>query len=251
MSNILFICALAEEKKALSQLLGDIIDHHCIHEKLNVYLEQYKHRQLNVYVCQSGMGNVNASAKLALILNTFDIQQIILIGVGGALDPQLNIGDMVISEQVIQHDYCSSLAEGRFLMQPGDLILNAEQSDHYDPIIRSSPSLINPDQLAHPQVNILPGLIASGGEFVGTSTRKNTIHLQCQQALLVDMEASGIAAIAKQCQIPFIVAKTVSDKLHSDGSISQDFDQFLNDASRNAAIVGQLILQHLNANHVS
>ena len=60
------------------------------------------------------------------------------------------------------------------------------------------------------------------------------------------MEASAIAFIAKQYQCPFIVAKTVSDRLHSDGSISSDFSTFLTTASSNAAAIAILMIDAID-----
>jgi 5'-methylthioadenosine/S-adenosylhomocysteine nucleosidase len=249
MKNILFICALNEEKTALTNLLGALKHTHHLSKALNVSVEQYQHQDLTIYVSESGMGSVNAASKLAIILQHFNIDQILLIGVGGALHSSLEIGDMLVTDQVIQHDYYSSLAQGDYLMRPGDLILDPEQSNGYNPVLASNGGLFPINQLKHTEINIVNGIIASGSEFVGTSERKNAIHQRCQKAMLVDMEACAIATIANQSNIPFVVAKTVSDKLHADGSISQDFSQFLVHASRNAAIIAQLILDLINTHN--
>ena len=246
MTSILFICALAEEKQALIERLGTRLQRHCINQPLSLVVDQYAAGTLDLYVSQSGMGNVNAGAKLALILQQLSIDQIILIGVAGALHPSLKIGDMVISDRVIQHDYFSSLASGHYLMQPGELILEPAQSVNYDPILHSVQSPLQLSALTHRAVKVIEGLTASGSEFVGTATRKQAIHQQCHGALIVDMEASGIATIANQYQIPFLIAKTVSDELHSDGTVSRDFSSFLINASRNAAIIASLIISKNN-----
>jgi len=242
MSHLLFICALEQEQDALLEQLGQHYEIITVSEKLALQCYQYNYGQHRVFVCLSGMGNVNAGTKLALILEYTTIDQIVLLGVGGALHSDLNIGDMVISNQVIQHDYCSSLNQGRFLMKPGELILDQHSAKNYDPVLTSHPSLLTLDRLNKQTITIYHSIIASGSEFVGNATRKQQIHKQCQSALLVDMEASSIASIAGQYNTPFIIAKTVSDKLHSDGNISNDFVKFLDSASRNAAIVAQHII---------
>ena len=249
MNNILFICALAEEKAALTETLSSMLKQLIISAPLQLHLEQYQQQHLNIYVCESGMGNVNAGVKLALILASVEIQQIVLIGVGGALTSTLEIGEMVISDGVIQHDYYSSLTQGDYLMRPGELILEPDQAQQYDPIMRSQVSELDLSQLQHPQVKVRYGLIASGCEFVGTAARKQHIHRQCQNALLVDMEACAIAQVANQHTVPFVIAKTVSDKLHSDGSIGSDFSSFLSNASRNAAIIAGLIIDKASTQH--
>jgi len=249
MSSILFICALPEEKKALTDILPPLTGSQCLNSSLSLDVEHYQEGCLDIYVSQSGMGNVNAGAKLALILAQFKIDQIVLIGVAGALHPKLRIGDMVLSSQVIQHDYYSSLKEGNYLMKPGDLILSCDQAHDYNPILESFESQLQLPALQHQSINVLEGIVASGNEFVGTAARKNSIHAQCQNALIVDMEASAIAHIANSFQVPFLIAKTVSDELHSDGSISSDFSSFLLNASRNAAIIAKLIIENNSESH--
>lgn len=246
MASILFICALTEEKKSLVENLSPLIKRHLINNTLNLQVEQYREGSLDVFVSQSGMGNVNAGVKLALILEKISIDQIILIGVGGALHSDLKIGDMVISDSVIQHDYYSSLESGNYLMKPGDLILDPKQAEHYNPQLQSKLSPLQLTPLHHPSIHITAGITASGSEFVGTAPRKQAIHKQCQGALIVDMEASAIAVIANQYNIAFLITKTVSDELRSDGSISHDFSSFLINASRNSAIIARLIIAKNN-----
>ncbi len=246
MHNILFICALSAEKQALIDRLGDNFEVLTISACLNLTVLKYPHQQRNLFITESGMGGINAGIKLALILEQFPIDQIILLGVGGALHHSLNIGDMIITDKVIQHDYFSSLASGNYLMHPGELILSAPLTTSPCPIIQSTSSvygtaLINSAK-QHPSIRVIEGLIASGSEFVGTEPRKNIIHQQAHQALLVDMEAAAVAVVANQYQCPFIVAKTVSDRLHSDASASIDFSAFLTTASKNAAEIAMQII---------
>ncbi|MGB1238252.1 MAG: hypothetical protein ACPG4U_08575 [Pseudomonadales bacterium] len=244
MANLLFITALPQEQDALLTALALPAVQCVVSRPLSLTLHSLSRGEDCIYITQSGMGNVNAGAKLALILERYSIDQIVLIGVGGALCSALEIGEMVISDRVIQHDYFSSLEDGNFLMRPGDLHLSSEQSLGYDPVLQSPVHKIDLHQLCTQSQGMYQALIASGCEFVGTAARKRAIHQKCLGARLVDMEASAVAAVAQQYAVPFIVAKTVSDKLNSDGSIGQDFEHFLHSACRNAAQFGQDIAAH-------
>lgn len=244
MKNILFICALPDEKNALMEVFGTEFEQIEISQKLNLHVEYFKRSKLNIYISESGMGNVNAGTKLALTLEKLAIDQIILIGVGGALTTGLEIGDMILSDQVIQHDYYSSLDDGNFLMKPGDLILSSSDAKDYSAIYTSTAGVLNFHQISQKEVNVKEGLVASGCEFVGTTARKQAIH-QNTKALLVDMEACAVAQVASKYQIPFFVAKTVSDKLNPDGSIEADFQKFLTTAAKNAAMVAKDVIEIL------
>ena len=58
-----------------------------------------------VVIVKSGIGKVNAGVCAQLLITCFGVCRIINTGVGGALDPRLNIGDVVISTDVVQHDF--------------------------------------------------------------------------------------------------------------------------------------------------
>lgn len=243
-SSILIMCALPQEKEALtSELKGDATDV-VISETFGLKALKYQYGEHQIFVKETGMGNVNAGIGLAMILEKIDMDQVILIGVGGALRSDLKIGDMIISDAVLQHDYLSSLDFGDCRMQPGALILSPEDNAAHDPIIQSTPLKIKLDLSENS--DILRGLVLSGSEFVGTTKRKNELAKLHKDAMLVDMEASAIGYVANKAGIPFIIAKTVSDRLLPDGSIESDFTLFLEEASKNAAMVTLKLLESLD-----
>jgi 5'-methylthioadenosine/S-adenosylhomocysteine nucleosidase len=242
MKNILFICALPEEKAALVEVLGTKSIEIEISKKLNLSILKFETAENTLYLSESGMGNVNAGVNLALILSNIEIDEIILIGVGGALVEGLHTGDMILSNEVIQHDYYSSLNSGNHLMQPGDLHLCSSDTDNYSPIMKSVESCFDINKISHPDIKLHRGLISSGSEFVGTTERKRFINITARNSILVDMESSAIAHVANKFKIPFLIAKTVSDEVKPDGSIESDFVKFHECASRNATLLATSIL---------
>lgn len=89
-------------------------------EEIKLLLEEMEDRQTTVkagitfyagkvfgkaaVVCKSGVGKVNAAVTTQILLDSFDVEQVLFTGVAGALHPELNIGDIVISSSCIQHD---------------------------------------------------------------------------------------------------------------------------------------------------
>ena len=57
-----------------------------------------------IVLAQSGIGKVNAAITTALMINDFKPDLIINTGSAGAIDPNLNIGDIIISNKVYYHD---------------------------------------------------------------------------------------------------------------------------------------------------
>ena len=91
MSSILLICALPEEKNALLEVFTADFQEIIISETFGLSVLKFNHNGHSVYIKESGMGNVNAGVGLALVLEKIQIDKIALIGVGGALTPELNL----------------------------------------------------------------------------------------------------------------------------------------------------------------
>jgi 5'-methylthioadenosine/S-adenosylhomocysteine nucleosidase len=233
---------IPQEKEALVEVLGTNSVEIEISKKLKLSILKFETTENTLYLSESGMGNVNAGVNLALILSNIEIDEIILIGVGGALVEGLHIGDMILSNEVIQHDYYSSLNSGNHLMQPGDLHLSSSDTDNYSPIMKSVESCFYINKIYQPDIKKHRALISSGSEFVGTTERKRFINITARNSILVDMEASAVAHVANKFNIPFLIAKTVSDEVKPDGSIESDFVKFLECASRNAALFASCVI---------
>ena len=242
LKKILVLAAMKEEEQSISKLLQDHHLQHChFGTRLIVEANQYRTKEIDVFVAQSGMGGVNAALTIHAITEAQPIDAVILLGVGGSIVPGLNIGDMVLSSAVVQHDYYSSLDCGHHRMKPGDLILSKDQTHGYNFSFPTDQSLMN--MLIHALKttanthSIHVGVVMSGGEFVGTHERKKAIQSLHPDALLVDMEAAGVAQICSRLNLPFVVMKTVADRLTPDGKIESDFVACLNSAADNAAAV--------------
>jgi adenosylhomocysteine nucleosidase len=249
MKSTLIICALQEELDAVKAQFNAKFEEIEISRALNLSCHKYQIGEEIFYTVLSGMGPINASLRLGLVLSQLPIHQVLLLGVAGGLTAQTKIGDLVISSAVIQHDYYSSLEAGNFVMKSGDLILSKEQSKNYNPMIYADNDLIQKclkTKLHSHQ--IFQGVVASGSEFVGRIERKNLISGLHPQTLAVDMEACAVANVCHLFGIPFVVAKTISDTLHTDGTIESDFVKFLNFASQNAS---EVVKSFINETSVS
>ena len=59
----------------------------------------------SVVLVESGMGKVNAAATTQMLVTKYGAKEIIFSGVAGGVNPQSEVGDVIIAEQVAQHDY--------------------------------------------------------------------------------------------------------------------------------------------------
>lgn len=235
--HLLIIVAMKSEEEALlnkvefkTTVLG---------RKLKIDLKEFSLAGHQVMVARSGIGLVNAAILLTQIAEQRPIDAVLLMGVGGALDPKLRAGDIVISNQIVQHDSTFS-SDGRDLfIAPGELTLSAPPDQQVDPVMRCDSVLIDWafETLKKENGGVFRGTILSGSEFVANVGRKQELHALLPDALLVDMEAAAVAQICRRLSLPFVAIKTVADRAVPDTSISQDYKRFLQAASEHGSAI--------------
>ena len=59
---------------------------------------------LSIVLVRSGMGRDRARRALVEIAEKWDLKEVISIGYAGALDPSLEVGDLVVADKVIEMD---------------------------------------------------------------------------------------------------------------------------------------------------
>ena len=57
-----------------------------------------------VVVVRSGIGKVNAAVCTQILVDDFQAEAVINTGIAGSLKAEINIGDIVVSTDALQHD---------------------------------------------------------------------------------------------------------------------------------------------------
>lgn len=188
---------------------------------------------------KSGVGLVNAALVTDALINHHNIEAVILMGAGGGLRGDLQIGDAVLATQIIQHDSVFIDDKGCRLMRAGTLYLTDSADKHPPPAIPTSPSLT---QFIAKSTPCKLGTILSGSSFVATRAEKERLATLAKDALLVEMEAAGVALTCERYGVPFAVVKTVSDRLDANHGISADYKTFLAHAADTAAAIASKLI---------
>ncbi|MDB5037485.1 MAG: pfs [Bacteriovoracaceae bacterium] len=233
----------SEEKALLSKISVEEISYG---KSIKINTKQFDLPRCRIVVARSGVGLVKAGILLSLITEHLAVDAIVSLGVGGALDESLSVGDTVVAKQIIQHDSISSSGGGDLLMAPGELTLSAHPDEQVDPVMRSDSVLVEWIKSAiEVQKNgkVFEGTLLSGSEFVASPLKKQALRKLFHDALLVDMEAAALAQIARILKIPFVVAKTVADRAKPQTSISDDYKKFLESAALHSSAVFQSLLK--------
>lgn len=177
-----------------------------------------------IVLCKSGVGKVNAAACTQILVDRFGVDCILFTGVAGALDPELNIGDIVISIDCIQHDI-----DVRALGFELGVIPYAETS-----IFTADPELVERAFQASKQLfgsRVLKGRVLSGDQFIADRNKVKQLHLELS-GVCTEMEGAAVAQVCQMNQVPFVVIRSMSDK--ADGSAHINFSEFTQLASENS-----------------
>ena len=188
----------------------------------------------NVILVEAGIGKVNAARVTQLMIDKFEIEEIINVGSAGSANNELKIGDIVIGKRLVQHDF-DITAFGH----PKGFITNIGQ------YVESDSELISKMEqtilkLSQNEFKIKIGTIASGDIFCTEPKMKEKIRTKFN-ADAIEMEGAAIAQVCKLNEIPFIVIRSISDNPDRKNEIT--FDQFLEKASKRCA---EIINKFLN-----
>lgn len=201
----------------------------------------------SVALLRCGVGKLAAAAATAAAME-LSPRGVVSVGSAGALHSGYAIGDVVIADEVLQHDFGVVHAAGFDLFGYGATLPSGGE-----PRMRSvgdlarialdasgsvGPRLVDPSGRGRP-VRLSVGTIATGDSFVNDDAARDAIRARTD-ADLVEMEGAAIAYVAAQHLLPWLVVRSVSDA--GDGEAGVAFDRYLPAASENAATVVTAIL---------
>ncbi len=171
---------------------------------------------LEVVIVQCGVGKVNAAMCAQTLIDRFGVTHLVNTGIAGSLNAQLDIGDLVVSQDAMYHDF-DCVHFGYEMGRVPGLDVVAFPADQH--MIRLA---LEAAQLVHPG-HVRTGRIATGDLFVAEKAAKQTVT-QKTGALCTEMEGAAIAQTAYRNGIPFVILRAISDK--ADDSVQMDYPSF-------------------------
>lgn len=170
-----------------------------------------------VVVVKSGIGKTNAAVCTQILIDVFHAEVVINTGVAGSLNSEINIGDIVISTDVIHHD----MDARDFGYPKGQTPGMQELSFQADEALRSL--AVQVCREVNPEIQVFEGRIASGDQFISNQKVKDEI-VKNFGAYATEMEGAAIGQAAYLNKVPFLVIRAISDK--ADGSAHVDYETF-------------------------
>ena len=214
MKKIAIIAAMQEEVDVIEELMSNIE----IMKIYNLEILSGKINEKEVLLVKCGVGKVNSARTTQILIDRFDIEYIINVGVAGSLNDELDIGDIVIGKGLVQHDFDITAFghEKGYINQYVGKYLESTTN-----LINKCEKIINED---FKEIKTKIGTIATGDIFCNSKDLKEEIAKEFK-ADCIEMEGAAIAQVCKLCNTPFIVIRSISDKANS--SKEMEFDRFL------------------------
>ncbi|MBS4176254.1 5'-methylthioadenosine/S-adenosylhomocysteine nucleosidase [Lederbergia citrea] len=174
---------------------------------------------------RSGIGKVNAAMSTAILMEKYKPDVVINTGSAGGYNPNLKVGDLVISTEVRHHDVDVTAFGYEYGQVP-----------QLPPAFKADTALIDTAKAAARKlegIQVVTGLIATGDSFMNDPEKVEFVRGKFVELQAVEMEGAAIAQVAHQFNVPFVIIRSLSDIAGQESHIS--FDQFLEKAAVNSA----------------
>jgi len=249
---IAILSALAEEQEGLLECMTDV--ERVVHAGRVFWCGRLQ--GVPVVLALSRIGKVAAATTATTLIERFGVNRIVFTGVAGGIAPQVNVGDVVVAREFVQHDMDASP-----LFPRHEVPLTGITRFLADPVLSDALAAVAPlamqDMLTTlpktewldldlPNAQVHQGLIASGDRFVSQTVESQALQRELPDALAVEMECAAMAQVCHDYGVPLAAVRTISDR--ADDAAHVDFSKFIQSiASRYSVAVLDRLLSTLVA----
>lgn len=191
----------------------------------------------DVVLVKGGVGKILASAGAATLINEYNVESIIFTGIAGGVADETEVLDVVISTDLVVHDYGTITDEG-FVWRENRGTVNGRipaDSSLIEAAYNSAVSVVGSE-------NTFKGNIATGDQFVSSQWYVEELRTKFD-SYATEMEGAAVALIAFRYEVPFVVIRCMSDK--ADGIARESMDDFGQKAADNSAAIVINLLEQL------
>lgn len=190
--------------------------------EMEFYMGSFSNKE--VVVVKSGIGKVNAAICTQILIDDFNVNMIINTGVAGAVNAQINPGDVVVSTDVLHHDMDTTVFGDELGQVPRMKVYSFEADKELIKNAMDSAVKMN-------EFKVFSGRIISGDQFIADYD-KISFFRDKFNAYAVEMEGAAIGHTCHVNNIPFVVIRSISDK--ADGTAGIDYESFKSMAIHNS-----------------
>jgi adenosylhomocysteine nucleosidase len=231
MTPIAIVSALIEEQSSLRERLENPTE---VRLASRTFLSGVLCGQ-HVVLALSGIGKVAAAITACTLIERFEAGRIVFTGVAGGLHPDAKVGDVVIADQLLQHDMNAAPLAPRHVVPligrshfDTDAVLSDSLHASARRVLAHDPELarrLSTCSLEWNRVRLHRGCIISGDRFVSTAAESDALRTRLPEAWAVEMEGAALAQVCHDHGLPFAVMRTISDR--ADATAHGDFLSFV------------------------
>ena len=221
MNRIGIIGAMDEEV----DILVEIMDIKETVEKASLKFYEGTLEGKDIVLVRCGIGKVNSALCAQILISEFKVNAIVNTGVAGALHDDLDVQDIVISTDAIQHDMDATV----FGYKKG-IVPRMENSTFVadEKLIQAAYD----SSVAEAKSNkVVKGRVVSGDIFISSKELKDELVKEFD-AYCGEMEGAAIAHVCTLNDVPFVIIRAMSDK--ADGSADVTYEEFVVEAAKNS-----------------
>lgn len=177
-----------------------------------------------VIVVRSGIGKVNAAVCTQILIDDYNVEKIINVGVAGGIGENIYPGDVIIADTLVQHDVDTSVF--------GDKLGQIPRLETFD--FKCDEKLVELAKDAcekNTKYNSFVGRIVSGDQFIASLEKINWLKKEFE-AVGCEMEGGSIAQVCYLNNIPFVIIRSISDNASNGAHI--DYEKFIPIAVENS-----------------
>lgn len=189
---------------------------------------------IEVIAATARIGKVAAASTTTTLIQHFKVDAVVFVGVAGGLGQQVNVGDVVLANSLLQHDLNAAP-----LFPPHEIPLLGIQQVPTDGALTNALRLAADQairhwkaQSSHPHFSrseLHEGLIISGDQFIHQPGHARALRASFPEALAVEMEGAAVAQVCWEHGIPFAVIRTISDRADAKAPVA--FEKFLSEVA--------------------
>jgi adenosylhomocysteine nucleosidase len=219
------------------ELLRGSLDHARVEEIANCEFTSGTYKGQEVVLLKSGIGKVNAAMSTTLLLQGFKPDVVINTGSAGGFDENLEVGAIVISDEVRHHDVDATV----FGYEMGQ-VPQMPAAFHSDEKLMALAVKAVEELRQHPYG---VGLIATGDSFMNDPERVERVREFFPSMKASEMEAAAVAQVCHQFSVPFVVIRALSDIAGKESNVS--FEEFLPVAAKHSTEIVLNVVERLAA----
>jgi adenosylhomocysteine nucleosidase len=210
----------------------------------------------DVVAVLSRIGKVAAATTATALIERFGVTRMVFTGVAGGLASHVQVGDVVVAREFIQHDLDASPLFPRHQVPLTGMTRFPADAALSDALAAAAPLALQDMRASLPpaewlnldlaNAQVLQGLIASGDRFVSQTLESQVLQRELPEALAVEMECAAMAQVCHDYGVPLAAVRTISDR--ADDAAHVDFPRFIQSiASRYSVAVLDRLLRALPA----